>query len=156
MGELWPDMSIFEPISGYEDVKRFMVRALNASRPVHVLLSGPPMSGKTAFLMCISKLPKSAYFNCAMPMLRHKDLDLLLFHSRPRYLLLDEIDKMPRDWVMVLLRVMDGETLITYVGDEYKKAQFNTWVIGACTDDKVVKNELPKLYNRFKVVRLKA
>ena len=101
-------------------------------------------------------MPKSAYFNCAMPMLRHKDLDLLLFHSRPRYLLLDEIDKMPRDWVMVLLRVMDGETLITYVGDEYKKAQFNTWVIGACTDDKVVKNELPKLYNRFKVVRLKA
>jgi hypothetical protein len=41
----------FDTISGYEDVKDIILRALDCEDNINILLSGPPASSKTLFLM---------------------------------------------------------------------------------------------------------
>jgi len=43
--------SKFEEIVGHNDIKRILTSAITSSKPVHVLLVGPPGSAKTMFLI---------------------------------------------------------------------------------------------------------
>ena len=40
---------LFGPIVGYEEAKELFYRVINAERPVHILMVGPPASAKTVF-----------------------------------------------------------------------------------------------------------
>jgi len=52
---------LFSVIVGFEDVKAVVRRSLEAERPVHVLLVGPPSTAKSLFLMELSRLPNARY-----------------------------------------------------------------------------------------------
>jgi MoxR-like ATPase len=41
---------LFDGIVGFEDVKSLFEMAIKAERPVHLLLCGPPSSGKSLFM----------------------------------------------------------------------------------------------------------
>jgi rubredoxin len=45
----------FSEIVGYEDIKKLLTKAVKSDSPVHVLISGPPSSSKTVFLMALQK-----------------------------------------------------------------------------------------------------
>jgi type IV secretory pathway ATPase VirB11/archaellum biosynthesis ATPase len=54
---------LFHFIYGYEDIKKLLVRCMESKDSVHVLLAGPPASGKTLFLLEImKKINAKGYF----------------------------------------------------------------------------------------------
>ena len=52
---------IFYPIIGFEGLKEIFQLSLDADRPVHILLVGPPASAKSLFMNCLTKLKRSYY-----------------------------------------------------------------------------------------------
>ena len=83
---------IFSTIVGYNDVKKIFELSINSQKPVHILLVGPPASAKTLFMLECMKLERS-YFTIGSHSTRSGMLDYL-FESRPRYLIVDEIEHM--------------------------------------------------------------
>jgi hypothetical protein len=47
---------LFDDIYGYDDIKRLFRMALESTYATSILLSGPPASAKTLFLLCLMKL----------------------------------------------------------------------------------------------------
>ena len=58
---------LFDEIVGFEDVKTLFEMAIKAERPVHLLLCGPPSSGKSLFMSSLTKLERSYYAVGAAP-----------------------------------------------------------------------------------------
>lgn len=85
-----PD-DLFDPIIGYSDKKTIVRYALEAEERVNILFTGVPSSAKSLFLMELRRLP-GCYYTVA-PTLTGAGLADLLFVHEPRYLLLDEIDR---------------------------------------------------------------
>ena len=52
---------LFDGIVGFGDVKSIFEMAIIAERPVHLLLCGPPSSGKSLFLTSLTRLEGSYY-----------------------------------------------------------------------------------------------
>jgi len=48
----------FDNISGYDDIKDIVIRALDAEENYNLLFIGPPASSKTLFLMGIQEIRK--------------------------------------------------------------------------------------------------
>ena len=84
--------ALFNQIIGYNDVKRLSRMTLDSGEQVSILLSGPPALAKTMFLESMSKL-KSSYFVDGTSTTKAGLIDCL-FLNNPKYLLIDEIDKM--------------------------------------------------------------
>ena len=53
--------NIFGDIIGYTDVKELFDMSINAQKPVHILLCGPPASAKSIFMTCLTSLERSYY-----------------------------------------------------------------------------------------------
>jgi Holliday junction DNA helicase RuvB len=79
--------------------------ALNSDEKVSILLSGPPASAKTMFLESLRKL-KSSYFVDGTSTTKSGLIDCL-FLNNPKYLLIDEIDKMSTKDQAMLLNLME-------------------------------------------------
>lgn len=101
--ELPPDL--FDVIVGLEDTKELLKRSLLAPKPVHVLLVGPLASAKSLFLQEVSRLP-GARFALGGSSTRAGIEDFIL-EQRPRFLLLDELDKMQRKDFSVLYSLLE-------------------------------------------------
>jgi hypothetical protein len=87
-----PNERLFDEIIGCEDIKRLFRMALDPAEPVHILLSGAPASAKTLFLQALMKL-RDSYFVDGSNTTKSGMIDYI-FHNKPKYLLIDEIDKM--------------------------------------------------------------
>jgi MoxR-like ATPase len=83
----------FEDIIGHEDIKRLFGLVSRSDEPTHVLLSGPPASAKTMFLLSLRRHLKDSYFVDGGNTTKAGIIDYL-FKNRAPYLLIDEIDKM--------------------------------------------------------------
>ena len=83
---------LFSEISGHDEIKWMLDKAINNQDPMHILLVGPPGLGKTRFLKAIEKeYPDLSYFALASGstgagMINH------WFEDPPRFLLIDEIE----------------------------------------------------------------
>jgi holliday junction DNA helicase RuvB len=86
------DNNFFDYIIGYNDVKKFLRMSINTEEPVHILLIGPPASAKTMFIKSMMKL-NSSYFTDGGNSTKAGMLEYI-FDNKPKYLLIDEIDKM--------------------------------------------------------------
>ena len=96
---------IFSDIIGYNNVKRLFSMTLDSDEQVSILLSGPPASAKTMFLESLRKL-KSSYFVDGTSTTKSGLIDCL-FLNNPKYLLIDEIDKMSTKDQAMLLNLME-------------------------------------------------
>jgi MoxR-like ATPase len=83
---------LFDNIVGFEDVKTLFEMAIKAEKPVHLLLCGPPSSGKSLFMRSLTKLERS-YYAVGSSSTKSGIFDYL-FEYRPRYFIIDEIEKM--------------------------------------------------------------
>ena len=82
---------LFEPIVGYDDKKTLVLYALKADERVNMLFTGVPSSAKSLFLLELCRVPGSYYVMA--PTLTGAGLAELLFAHEPRYLLIDEVDR---------------------------------------------------------------
>ena len=145
-----PHDRFFDEIIGCEDIKRLFRMALDSAQPVHVLLSGPPASAKTLFLQSLMTL-KDSYFVDGSNASKSGMIEYI-FDNKPKYLLIDEIDKMASKDQSFLLNLMETGILSE---TKHRKTRaitnVKTWVFA--TSNNISKVMLP-LQSRFFVVNL--
>jgi holliday junction DNA helicase RuvB len=97
---------LFDDIYGYDNIKRLFRMALESSHGTcSVLLSGPPASAKTLFLQCLIKLNNSYFIDCSNA--TKSGVVDCIFDNKPKYLLLDELDKLSRKDQTCLLNLIE-------------------------------------------------
>ena len=97
---------LFNEIIGYVHIKRLFRMALDSVSPIHILLVGPPASAKTMFLTSLMHHLKNSYFADGSASSKAGMIDYV-FANSPRYLLIDEIDKMARKDQAFFLNLME-------------------------------------------------
>ncbi len=139
---------LFDAIVGYEDVKSIMVRSLTSEKPVHIFLVGPPASAKTIFLLCIDDLPKARYVLGGSS--TKAGLTDVLLTQGPRYLLIDELDKMCAEDYSVLLSLCEtGRVSETKFG-RTREAKLDTRVYAAANSTERIPREVLSRFQVFK------
>ena len=140
---------IFNDIIGYNNVKRLLGMALESDEQVSILLSGPPASAKTMFLESLMKL-KSSYFVDGASTTK-SGLINCLFLNNPKYLLIDEIDKMSTKDQAMLLNLMETGIVSETKHNKTRTAHMKTLVFATSNN---VSDIITPLHSRFFVVEL--
>jgi Holliday junction DNA helicase RuvB len=140
----------FDDIYGFQDVKDLFEMAMHAERPVHLLLCGPPASAKSLFMRSLTKLERS-YYAVGSSSTKSGIFDYL-FEHRPRYLIVDELEKMNKKDQTSLLNLMESGILSELKHNQQRSTQLKTWVFASCNStDKL----LPPLLSRFRDIHFK-
>jgi len=143
------DNGPFEDIVGYEHVKRLFRMALESESRINILLVGPPASAKTMFLTSLLHL-KNAYFVDAGNSTKAGMIDFL-FENRPRYLLIDEIDKSAPKHQTFLLNLMEIGIVSETKFGKTRQTEIETSVFATCNDTRKLS---AALLSRFFVVQV--
>jgi Holliday junction DNA helicase RuvB len=140
---------LFENIYGYDDIRRLFRMALESNHNSSILLTGPPASAKTLFLQSLMKLKGSHFIDCSSA--SKSGIVDYIFEYKPRYLLLDELDKLSRKDQTFLLNLMETGIVSETKFNKSRKMGINTSVFA--TNNNVEKIIEP-LQSRFFIVKL--
>jgi MoxR-like ATPase len=124
--------------------------SINAYEPVHILFSGPPASAKTLFMKCLMIKLKNSYFTDGGNSTKAGMLDYI-FDNKPKYLLIDEIDKMSAKDQTFLLNLMETGIITETKYEKTRAAEIKTWVFATSNN---ISNIIPALKSRFFVIEL--
>jgi hypothetical protein len=141
-------IDLFESIIGYDDVKEILVQALNHRASVHWSLVGPAASSKTLFLMALEQLPGASYVLGSR--MSKAGLSDLLLTFKPKILLIDEVDKLPRRDVAPLLSLCETGRVIETLYGRHKGITLDTVVFTAANRIDYV---APEILSRFEVLQ---
>jgi Holliday junction DNA helicase RuvB len=140
----------FNNIEGYSDVKEIVRRALDTDQQYNLIFIGAPASGKTLFLQGIMEIRKDAvYFD--MSNTTNKILDVLET-KRPKIILLDEIEKCPKQWQEKLLNLLESGRVD--VEQQKKSYHFEIKGIKAFATCNDISRLSKPLASRFRVIFL--
>ena len=142
--------NLFDGIIGYDDVKELFDMSIKADRPVHILLVGPPASAKSLFMSSLTKLERSYYAVGSSS--TKSGISDYLFEYRPRYFIIDEIEKMNKRDQTSLLNLMESGILSELKHNQKRTTQLKTWVFASCN---TVEKMLPPLLTRFRDIHFK-
>ncbi len=134
---------------GYDDLKELVLRSLHAEKPIHLLLIGPPASGKSIVLSEIGRLPRSHFALGGSS--TKAGITQLLAEQRPRYLIIDEIDKANSEDLSTLLSLMESGLVSITKGHRQEQIRMKTWVFAGGNS---LKSVAPELASRFEVKHL--
>jgi Holliday junction DNA helicase RuvB len=141
---------IFEEIVGQNDVKTIFVKAILSKRPVHLLLLGSPGSAKTMFLTEIMRHHKTSYFVVGSNTTK-AGLVNQLFERRPKFLLIDELEKMSLTHQTSLLHLMETGIISETKVNKTRQMELTSWVFAtANTCEKIIE----PLLSRFVVMEV--
>jgi holliday junction DNA helicase RuvB len=141
---------IFDDIIGHEHVKRLFGLAFRSQGPNHILLSGPPGTAKTMFLLSLRRHLRNSCFVDGGNATKAGIIDYL-FKNRAPYLLIDEIDKMSSKDQTFLLNLMETGMVSETKYGKTREAEIKTSVFATCNDP--IKLSGP-LQSRFFIVDL--
>src|ERR671925_1030062 len=96
---------LFPNIYGCDNIKGLFIMALESNHICSILLTGPPASAKTLFLQSLLKLKDSYFIDCSNA--TKSGIVDYIFEHKPKYLLLDELDKLSRKDQTFLLNLME-------------------------------------------------
>ena len=148
---LSPEEKFFSNVVGCTDIKKLLFKCIISKEPVNILLTGPPSSSKTIFLLQMLEGLDDTYFMdgsgaSAAGMTDH------LFNSNTKYLLIDEIDKMKKNDQVALLNVMETGILCeTKLNGKTRQKKMKLWIFA--TSNSVQRLSGP-LRSRFMVLHL--
>jgi MCM P-loop domain len=98
---------LFDEVIGFEDLKELLTKCLTVKDGCNVLLSGPPASSKTLFLLAIQKEVPNACFidaaNASGPGL----VDYIFEHPNTTIICIDELDKLKKSDQTALLNLLE-------------------------------------------------
>jgi Holliday junction DNA helicase RuvB len=131
---------LFDVVVNHDDLKQLFMASLRAVRPVHILLVGPPATAKSVFLMELKRLPRSRY---ALGGTSSKAgiVDFVI-QERPRYLLVDELDKMDMKDYAALLSLMETGEVVRLKRGMTDEIRVKIWVFAAVNRDDTLPHEL--------------
>jgi holliday junction DNA helicase RuvB len=142
---------LFADIYGCEDIKKLFRMALESDQKSSILLTGPPASAKTLFLQSLIKLKDSHFIDCSNAT-RAGVVDYV-FDNKPRYLLLDELDKLSRKDQTFLLNLMETGIVSETKYGKTRKIEIKTSVFATSNN---VEKIIEPLQSRFFIVKLQA
>ena len=141
---------LFDIIEGYDDLKELIKMSLQTDEPVHVLFIGPPATAKTLFLLEIARLPRSRYF-LASQTTKVGLVEFILEH-RPKYVIIDELDKMKPDDYSALLSIAETGKISSAKHNISVDETVKVWFYAAANNE----NRIPReVLSRFLRVYLK-
>ena len=136
---------LFSVIVGHEDKKELLNRSIRSSEPIHFILWGSIASAKSLFLEELARLPKSKFILGSS--LTKAGLFDILFSERPKYLIIDEIDKIDdAENLSVLLSLMERGFISETKYRRHRKLQLKTWVFASANRLSKIP---PELLSRF-------
>ena len=145
-------IKLFDKVLGYEGIKRTFVRSLNSEEPVHLLLVGPPGQAKTMFLKCILEAfgDRKAFFTVGGNASKSGLIDVL-FELHPKYLLIDEIEHLKREYQTALLSLMETGILTQTMHSKVRHTHLKTWIFATSNGTKKLSEPL---LSRFRIMYL--
>lgn len=140
------NQDIFSGIVGHELLKEEFHKALVSEKTLHTILVGPPGCGKSQFLHAIkNSIPEKSEFIDGSYSSKAGVVSMLL-DKGPRYLLIDEIDKLEeRDQIALFNLMESGIVSRTLRSGKVEKKMKVTVFATANTDETL----LPPLLSRF-------
>ena len=140
----------FENIVGNVDTKLILNKAILSRKPVHVLLVGKPGCAKTMFLTEIMYSIKKSYFTVGSNTTK-AGLVNQLFEKKPKYLLIDELDKMSRNDQVSLLHLMETGLISETKVKQTRQLELTSWVFATANSyEKIIE----PLLSRFAVLEV--
>lgn len=124
--ELVVPNDLFDVIVGHDATKKLFNLSIQSDRPVHILLVGEPATAKSLFLDEAARLPGSRFALGSTT--SNAGLVDFLIEARPRYLCLDEIDKMPSNDLAALLTLMESGRVSRLKRNMREDIHLDTWV----------------------------
>jgi len=142
---------ILDVVVGHEEKKEIILRVLKSKERVHVLLYGSPASAKSLILECLQRLPGAKYIIGSAS--TKAGLFELLYNEEPRFLILDEIDKLESmEDLSILLSLMQTGFISETKYNRRRSKTLNTKVIAAANRiDKLA----PELLSRLVKLRFR-
>lgn len=138
---------LFDDVVGYDDIKELFMKGLEAGK-IHFLLVGPPASAKTLFLLCLEKLPRARYV-LGSRMTKAGLTDYLITHQ-PKFLLLDEVDRLSGPDYGVLLSLCETGRVTEMIYGKTREETLDTIVFACCNRLKGIPEEV---LSRFQVLK---
>jgi replication-associated recombination protein RarA len=146
-----PEEKFFQEVVGYPELKRLFMKSVVSKDPVHILLTGPPASSKSLFLLKLVEGLDNAYFIDAVGASGPGMVEYM-FSNDVKYLLIDEIDKMKKNDQAALLNVMETGILSeTKLKGKTRHKKMSLWIFA--TSNGVEKLSKP-LRSRFMELHL--
>jgi replication-associated recombination protein RarA len=142
---------LFNNIYGCDDVKRLFRLALESNPNSPILLTGPPASAKTLFLQSLMKLEGSHFIDCSSA--SKSGIVDYIFENRPKYLLLDELDKLSRKDQTFLLNLMETGTVYEIKYNKTRKTDIKTSVFATSNN---IEKIIEPLQSRFFIAQLQS
>jgi len=140
----------FEEIVGQNDIKKIFVKAGQAKRPIHILLVGPPGSAKTMFLTEIMRHHNAAYFVVGSNTTKAGLLNQL-FERGPKFLLVDELEKMSITDQTSLLHLMETGIISETKINKTRQMKLTSWVFATANSSEKI---IEPLLSRFVILEV--
>lgn len=145
-----PD-TLFSDIVGYNDTKELIINSLLVEKPVHILLWGPPSIAKTMFLLDLEEVGgEQALWLLGSGASKAGMWDLIA-ERRPRWLLIDELEKMTLVDTAGLLSLMEKGRIVRAKVGRRLDEKLDVWVIASANR---ITNLSPELLSRFAICKL--
>jgi holliday junction DNA helicase RuvB len=140
----------FEQIVGHDDIKQIFVKAILSKRPIHLLLVGSPGSAKTMFLTEIMRREKPSYFIVGSNTTK-AGLVNQLFERRPKFLLIDELEKMSTTDQTSLLHLTETGIISETKINKIRQIELTSWVFATANSCQKI---IEPLLSRFVVLKM--
>jgi Holliday junction resolvasome RuvABC ATP-dependent DNA helicase subunit len=137
---------LFNSIIGYSDIKKLLMRSILSKEQIHLLLTGPPATAKTVFLLEMAKELADTYFIDGTATSGVGIIDFLFSHPNTRFLLIDEIEKLTKKDQTVLYNLMETGILTEMKAQRtkgFRQQKMKVKIFATC-------NELSKLTQPLK------
>lgn len=132
---------LFRLVVGHEEKKEIIMRGISASTPVHFLLWGSVASAKTLMLEELSRLPRNRFVLGSS--LTKAGIYEVLLNEKPRYLLVDELDKLDdQSNLTALLSLMETGIVTETKYRRHRRIKLETWVFASANEIKRIPKEL--------------
>jgi len=147
--EIPPDL--FNIIVDHEKKKELIMRGMKAKRPVHFILWGTPASAKSLMLEELDRLPQSSFVLGSN--LTKAGIFEILYNERPRYLIIDELDKIKdTENFSILLSLMARGFISETKHNRHRRARLKTWVFASANE---IRRFPKELMSRLQPLRFK-
>jgi hypothetical protein len=142
------DTSIFNTIVGFNDIKKVFLLSFDSlmknDKQMHILLVGPPASAKTLFLLCLERLALSDFIIGGSS--SKAGITQQLINKRPKLIMIDELEKMPKEELSVFLSLMEGGRVVERKYNRHTDMTLLANVYGSCNS---IVNMPKELISRF-------